>query len=48
MTNMSPSLTGTLSAGDYRELKLQLDNHLKPGQGLHRNVLFYALCVPKT
>ncbi len=34
---------------DYKGMKLQLDGYLKPGQSLHRNMLFDALyaSVPK-
>ena len=43
MSDMSSTIAGALPAEDYRALKLQLDNYLKPGQGLHRNVLFDTL-----
>ncbi len=33
----------TFRAEHYKELKLQLDGYLKPGQGLYRNVLFDQL-----
>jgi quercetin dioxygenase-like cupin family protein len=32
-------------SGDDAELKLRLDGYLKPGQGLHRNILFDQLCA---
>jgi quercetin dioxygenase-like cupin family protein len=30
-------------SGDHAELTLRLDGYLKPGQGLHRNILFEQL-----
>jgi quercetin dioxygenase-like cupin family protein len=31
------------TSGDYKGLKLELDGYLKPGQQMHRNVLFDAM-----
>ena len=35
-------MSGT-KASDYKELKLQLDGYLKPGQGFHRNILIETM-----
>ena len=32
-----------IKADDYKDLKLQLDGYVKPGQGFHRNVLLETM-----
>jgi hypothetical protein len=36
-------MTKTHNPKDYRDLKLQLDGYLQPGQGFYRNVLLDTL-----